>query len=152
LRLNGQTLSPAPDLLTPLTDLNGGAGGSVLGGVGDDLGVTPGGGAGIDVGLGSFTQLGGGIDAMQAKTTKVVATLSKTGLVLTDNTGEHKNPFSVTSLDGSTAAADLGIDESPIGAPVDFNFDLGGLASLDTKGSNVFLQADVSAGFTLGVL
>src|SRR5205807_4702567 len=105
-----------------------------------------------DVNLGAALTLGDVVKAINRASTKVVASLSKTGLILRDTTGGTKVPFSVMSLDGSTAAADLGIDESPINAPVNLDANLGGLASLNTTGSQLFLQADVSASFTLGVL
>ncbi len=151
LALDGQALDRIPDLTTPLSDLNLGAGVSFQGESGNDLQIQAGDGTIIDVSLGTAETVGDVINAINRASTKVVASLGKMGLILTDTTVGTTVPFSVESLGGSTVADDLGIDEAPITAPINFNFNLGGLASLSTN-SQVFLQANVDAGFTLGIL
>ena len=161
LVLDGQNVNRIADLTTPLSDLDGGDGVSFQGDVGDDLQIEGGDGTTvIKVGLGSATTVGDVITLINAAAKqvaganppKIVASLDTTGhLVLTDTSGT-KFPFTVQSLDGSTAALDLGIDEAPISASLDLNFNPGGLASLAITNSNVFVQANVSASFTLGIL
>src|SRR5262249_12488706 len=156
LKLRGQDVNPIADQNTLLTDLNAGAGVSFQGDTGNDLEIDAGDGTAIKVKLGGATTVNDVITAINAAAMannpaapKVAASLATMGrVILKDNThdpkGNDKFPFTSASLDASTAAADLGIDEAPIKAPIDFNFDLGGLASLKTN-SNVFLQADVNA-------
>ena len=161
LVLDGQNVNRIADLTTPLSDLDGGDGVSFQGDVGDDLQIEGGDGTTvIKVGLGSATTVGDVITLINAAAKqvaganppKIVASLDTTGhLVLTDTSGT-KFPFTVKSLNDSTAAGDLGIDEAPISASLDLNFNPGGLASLAITNSNVFVQANVSASFTLGIL
>ncbi len=136
LQVNGQDLSPAASLSTPLTDLNGGNGVSFQGDTGNDLEIRTGDGTPIDVALGSAITLGDVVNAINAAApTKVQAILSPSGrLVLTDLTKGTTVPFTVGPPNGSdsTAADDLGIDEAPISAPINVDYNLGDVASLST--------------------
>ena len=151
LQLNGQNVDAVADRSTLLSDLNTGKGAAFVGETGKDLEIRARDGTVIDVALGSAATVGAVIDAINAASTKVVASLGKTGLILTDKSGGSTVPFTIQSLDGSTVADDLGIDEAPITAPVAFDFNLGGLASLKSS-STVFVQANVNASFTVGIL
>ncbi|MGD1278354.1 MAG: flagellar hook-associated protein FlgL [Tepidisphaeraceae bacterium] len=112
-QLGIRTFSPS----TLLTQLNGGKGVNVAGGSTADFQITRADGTTFTVSLGSAKTVQDVIDAINTADGGggVTASFSTTGngIVLTDTTG-GSGTLSVSALNNSTAAADLGLDSAPV--------------------------------------
>jgi flagellar hook-associated protein 2 len=130
---------------TLLADLNDGRG---VRGVGSapDFQITDTGGATYDISVKDLTTVGSLLDAInQATSGQVLAstTPGQNGITLTDNAGGGGS-LSVTALNGSKAAADLGIEQSPGGNQID------GRAVLASLNSVLLSSLRGGQGLTLG--
>ncbi len=108
-----QTLS----LSTPLSQLNNGQGVQTAGGTTPDFQITAMDGSTFQISVSSATTVGDVINDINAATgAKVVASLATTGsgIILTDTTGGG-GALSVTPLNDSSAAADLGLNVTASG-------------------------------------
>lgn len=105
---------------TLLADLNDGRGVRSISGA-PDLRITDAGGASYDISVSGLSTVGSLLDAInQATSGQVIASVTpgQNGITLIDNTGGGGS-LSVTALNGSKSAADLGIEQSPGGNQID---------------------------------
>jgi flagellin-like hook-associated protein FlgL len=138
-----QTMAPS----TPLSQLNNGQGVQTAGGATPDFQITDSAGATFQVALGSAQTVQDVLNAINTATggavTASVATTGS-GIVLTDSSGGG-GTLSVTPLNNSNAAAQLGLTAPAVGSTIT-GTDTGAVASAGIFGNLQALMAALQSG------
>jgi flagellar hook-associated protein 3 len=139
-------------LSTPLAQLNNGSGVQTAGGSTPDFQITDRSGATFQVALGSAQTVQDVLNAINTATGgQVTASLAGTGsgIVLTDSSG-GSGTLSVTALNNSTAAANLGLTTAAVGNTIT-GTDVGAVQSNGIFGNLQALMTALQSGDQAGI-
>jgi flagellin-like hook-associated protein FlgL len=139
-------------LSTPLAQLNNGSGVQTAGGSTPDFQITDRSGATFQVALGSAQTVQNVLNAINTATGgQVTASLasSGSGIVLTDSSG-GSGTLSVTALNNSTAAANLGLTTAAVGNTIT-GTDVGAVQSKGIFGNLQALMTALQSGDQAGI-